>query len=385
MDDPALVDEAADYIKRENFVCAFELYVDKESPLLAKLAQNIGDISHEYCISILDKAAETAGWLWKQADISKEIDDMLCEYEVISRAKPLCGFANFAPYKSVFDALKTAVTQTNRLPKSMLESVYPALSNFLSALQTGSPAQDIKTALSQSSDIIRKLFFDAAKAESVKILKNRLNDATLSDAELLDILNRMPSGFGLDESTFLDGVRVKIEEYAKQSVARNIKVEWTRLSCVNTPSEWAMSNGIPARFLFGDLQQADDLLKAIEQPEIFAMAKLTALLEILKETPVTGIAECQKTFLAETVPHKYAKFNINLSSLLDFLRGKYGVQPNNWPLHPDITDFIREQYRGTFAPQIKERIRCKSAEELKDKLLQLADDNPELGLLFWED
>jgi hypothetical protein len=127
------------------------------------------------------------------------------------------------------------------------------------------------------------------------------------------------------------------------------------------------------------------LLKAIEQPETFAAAKLAELLEIFKGASAVGIAECQKAFLAEVVPHRYAKFNISLSSLLEFLRGKYGAQPNNWPRRPDVTEFIRGQYKGAFAPQIAEKIRNTSAEELKARLLQLAHESEELGLLFWED
>jgi hypothetical protein len=387
LNDPDLVDAVAAYIKSEHFVRAFELYVDKENPALAVLAKNIGDVSHDYCGSILDKAVETAGWLWEQANISEAIDNTLCEYEVISLAKPLSGFTGFVPYKSVFDTLKTAVMQTNHLPKSILESVHPELSAFLSAFQTAGSVKDIKIALSQSSDIIQKLFFDTTKAESVKILRKRLNGMSLplSDIELLGILNGIPSGFGLDEGAFLDGFRVKIEEYAKQSVVQNLKAEWVRFSGTNTPFEWAMNNRIPARFLFGGLPQADDLLKAIAQPETFSATKLAELLEVFKDISAVDIVECQNAFLAETVPHRYAKFNINLSTLIDFLRGKYGAQPNNWQPRPDITDFIRGHYKGTFAPQIAEKIRNKPADELKERLLQLAQENEDLGLLFWED
>jgi len=284
----------------------------------------------------------------------------------------------------VFDALKIAVTQTNHLPKAILESAHPVLSAFLSAIQTGGSAKDVRIALSQNSDVIQKLFFNVTKAESVKILKNHLTGVSLSDAELLNILNRTMSGFGLDESTFLDGIYTKIEEDAKHSVVQNLKSEWIRFSDANTPSEWALTNGIPTRFLFGGLAQTDELLKAIEQPEMFTAAKLAELLEILKVTSAIGIAECQKSFLDETVSRKYANFNISLSSLLEFLRGKYGTQPNNWVPRPDIIEFIRGQYKGTFAPQIAKRIREKPAEELKKRLLQLAQENEELGLLFWE-
>lgn len=382
--DPDIVGAIADYIKTENFVSAFEIYVDKENPSLSALAKSIGDVSHGYCRAILDRCQETAGWLWKQADITREIDDMACEYEVIELAKPLCGFAEFVPYKSVFAALKTAVTETNHLPKHLIESVYPILGGFLSAIQSGGSAQDIKLALQQSFEFIKRLFFDHTKSESLLILKSRLNGVSIEDTDLLGILNSMLGGFGLDETTFMDNLQVKIEEFAKQSVVLKIKGEWTRIYGTGTPAEWAMNNGMPARYVFGRHPDTTDLLRAIEQPETFSATKLADMLEILKEVKAASIADCQKTLMTDVIPPRYKKFDISLASLLEFLRSQNGNQPNNWPLRPDITEFIKGQYKETIAPQIKEKLRDRNAEDLKQKLLQLADENPELGLLFWE-
>lgn len=384
INDPDIVTAIANYIKTENFVSAFEIYVDKENPALSALAKSIGDVSHGYCRAILERCQETAGWLWKQADISREIDDMVCEYEVIDLAKPLCGFSEFVPYKSVLAALKTAVTETNHLPKHLIESAHPILGGFLSAMQSQGSTQDIKLALQQSFEFIKRIFFDHTKSESLLILKSRLNGVTIEDTDLLSILNSMIGGFGLDETTFTDNLRVKIEEFAKHSVALKIKGEWTRISGTGTPAEWAMNNGMPARYVFGSHPDTADLLKAIEQPETFAAAKLSDMLEVLREVKAASIADCQKTLMTDVVPARYKKFEIALASLLEFLRSKHGNQPDNWPLRPDISEFIKSQYKGTIAPQIKEKIRDKSAEDLKQKLLQLADDNPELGLLFWE-
>ncbi|KLU60083.1 hypothetical protein CEB3_c35140 [Peptococcaceae bacterium CEB3] len=384
VNDPDIVNVIADYIETENFLCAFEIYVDKVNPALSALANSIGDVSHGYCRSILERCQETAGWLWKQADISREIDDMSCEYEVIELAKPLCGFTDFVPYRSVFDALKTAVTETNHLPKHLIESVYPILANFLSAIQSNGSARDIKFALQQSFELIKRLFFDHAKSESLLILKSRLNNVVLDNSDLLSILNSMLGGFGLDETTFLDNIRVKIEEFAKQSVAMKTKSEWTRISGTATPAEWAMNNRMPARYIFGNNPDTDDLLKAIEHPETFAATKLADMLEVLKAVKAASILDCQKALLADLVPARYKKFDISLASLLEFLRSKHGNQANNWPPRPNISEFIKSQYKGTIAPQIKEKIRDKNPEELKQKLLQLADENPELGLLFLE-
>ena len=381
---PDIVGVIANYIKRENFLNAFEIYVDKANPALSALANSIGDVSHGYCTAILERCQETAGWLWKQADISREIDDMLCEYEIISLAKPLCGYSDFVPYKSVFDVLKLAVTDTNHLPKQLIEAFYPTLANFLSALQSTGASHEIKLALQQSFTFIKRLFFDPAKTESLVILKSKLSDVVLDDSDLLGLLNEMVGGFGLDENTFLTNIRVKIEEFAKHSVVLKIKGEWTRISGTGMPAEWAMNNCMPARYIFGNIPDTYELLKAIEQPETFAATKLADILEVLKAVKATGIQDCQKALLADVIPGRYKKFDIGLASLLEFLCSKFGNQPNNWPTRPSIEDFIKKQYKGTIAPQIKEKIRDRSAEELKQKLLQLADENPELGLLFWE-
>lgn len=385
LNNPDIVNVIDGYVKPENFVKAFELYVDRTNPSLAQLAVEIGDYSHDYCRAILDKSAEAAGWLWRPADISSEIEEMLHEYEVIKLLKPLCGFPNFVVYKSAVNALLNAVTQINHLPKVMIEAAYPALSSFLTAVLQSGAAKDINVALSQNLENITKLFFDPAKTESVALLKMRLNGSTISDPELLNILNSAPSGFNLDETTFLNGIRAQIEDCAKQSVVSNLKVEWERIaSGAKTPDQWALDNKIPARFILGGLTETYDILKAVSQPETLASARLSELLDILREVTAQSVENCQKAFLAETVPQKYAKFNISLSSLIDFLREEHGKQPNYWPRRPDITKFVRRQYKDTIAPQIIEKIRGKTAEELKQRILQLAKENEELGLLFWE-
>jgi hypothetical protein len=379
-----IVREIAGYTNKENFLRAFEIYVDKVNPQLSVLAKQIGDISHDYCRTILDRCQETTGWLWNQADITREIDDILCEYEIISLAKSLCGYTEFTEYGSVFNALKNAVTDANHLPKQLIESFRPMLTDFLSAMDGTGSAKDIKLALRQSFVDIQRLFFDHTKAESLLILKSKLNDVTLEDSDLLSLLNEMVGGFGLDENAFLTKIRIKIEEFEKHSVVLKIKGEWTRISDTATPAEWAMKNCIPSRYIFGSVSDTFDLLKAIEQPETFAAVKLAETLEILKSVKAVGIQDCQNALKADVLPAKYKKFEISLASLLEYLQGKFGNQPNNWPTHPNIDDFITSQYKGAIAPQILEKINSKNAEDLKQSLLELAKENPELGLLFWE-
>ena len=382
--DPEIISAIAGFIRKENFLRAFEIYVDEESPALSSLAGSIGDLSHEYCRSILERCQETSGWLWKQADISREIDEVLCEYKVVQLASNLCGFNGFVSYSSVFDALKTAVTTNNHLPKQLIESFYPSLANFLMALQQTGLASDIKQALDESYDTIKILFFDSKKAETLRLLKSKLGDVGIFDTDLLEILNEMQGGFGLDENSFVSSMRMKIDEFAKKSVITKIKSQWVRVSGASSTAEWSLKNSLPAKYIFGNRPDAMDLLSAVANPENFSASRLESLLETLESIEPTEIADCQERLAADIIPHRYKKFQINASSLIDFLIREHGKQPNNWPASPDVSEFIKSQYKGAIAPQVREKIRSKGAEELKIKLLELADDNPELGLLFLE-
>lgn len=384
-DNPEIVEAIANYIKKENFLRSFEIYIDRVAPELAQLAGSIGDVSHGYCTAILQKCQETAGWLWKQADISKEITEISCEYEIICLAKSMCGFTGFVEYKDVFVALQKAVTVNNHLPRQMIETAHPELIGFLAEIQMGQNRWDIKSALEYSASAIGSLFFDPAKTESLQILHSRFPSVSLDDTDLLGLLDEMTGGFQMSENAFTASFAEKVEDFSKRSVVLAIRREWMRISGENTPAAWAMHNGIPARYLFVGLPDDGDLLKAIEQPQVFSAVKLEELLTLLQNITARPVTDCQKALMAEVIPHKYWKFDIALPPLLDYLCRKYGSQPNQWPVQPDVTEFIKGQYKGAIAPQIREKIRTKDAEKLKIRLLQLAEENPELGLLFWEE
>lgn len=384
-DDPGIVEVIANYIKKENFLRSFEIYIDRVAPELARLAISIGDVSHGYCTAILQKCQETAGWLWKQADISKEITEISCEYEIIRLAKSMCGFTGFAEYKDVFATLQKAVTVNNHLPRQMIETAHPELIGFLAEIQMGQNCWDIKSALEHSASSIGSLFFDPARTESLQILHSRFPSVSLDNTDLLGLLDEMTSGFQMSENAFAAAFAEKIEDFSKRSVVLAIRREWVRISGEETPAAWAMHNGVPARYLFVGLLDGGDLLKAIEQPQVFSAVKLEELLALLQNITARPVADCQRALMAEVIPPRYRKFDIALPPLLDYLCRKYGNQPNQWPARPDVAEFIREQYRGAIAPQIREKIRKKDAEKLKKRLLQLADENPELGLLFWEE
>jgi len=381
---PELVGIVANYIKDENFITAFQLYIDKHEPKLNSLAKSVGDVSHGYCQIILSKAAETAGFLWNQSDIDAEIKETMQEYEIIKLMKPIIGVTDFVQYKSIIDTLNRQITVENKLPKTIILSAFPSLSDLVSSILNGRKPNEIKNELEQNISLIRDLFFNPKKIKSIEILRPHLIGIEISDVDLLSIYNGLPSAFSNDESAFLQDTMKRIEKYKKDSIAQHVKSEWNRITGSLTPSVWSLDTGIPARFALKNIPYANDIIIAVEKPEDFSSHRLSVLSDTIKNLPRIEIAECQMEFLSETLSTRFSSLDISFSSMISYLRKKYGAQPNDWPIILELGSFIVEQYQGTVAPQVAEKIKKTSADELKDRLLQLVKDNPDLGLLFWK-
>ncbi|MEA4831020.1 MAG: hypothetical protein VB118_00205 [Oscillospiraceae bacterium] len=380
-----IVYEISQYIQEHYFVLAFQQYVDQNAPSLKALAESLGDNSHAYCDSILDKARISAGILWNQTDIGREIDETASEYHVIQMAQLLYDMNGFSTYKEVRNVLSNAVQVINKVPATMLQSAFPSIGAFIKVFQKGEPAAELAAAMENIIDTIKALFFDTKKTASIKIIRDCLSVPGVEDRVVMEILNNTNDGFSSSEGAFITSAMQKLTALQKASVEHNLIEEWKRLSQVSSPDIWAQNNNVPAYYLLGHTVDATSIISAVQNPGTFSTDKLSEYLDFLHTCQPLSIADCQIAFKKEAVPSRYAKFEIGLASLLAFMHSRYGDQPNRWPRKPDLNDFISDQYKCAIAPQIVEKIQGKSPESLKDILLKMARNNPEVGLLFWED
>ena len=88
--------------------------------------------------------------------------------------------------------------------------------------------------------------------------------------------------------------------------------------------------------------------------------------------------------MKRTIPARYTKLGLKLSAILPFLHQKFGNDPEKWPSRPDVSAFIKEQYCAEFAPNVVNNIKSKDANMLKQRILELAKTDPDLGLKLLE-
>ena len=383
-----LVQIIARFAKREYFMQAFALYVDAQKPEFRAQAEKVGDATQQYCKAILDKAAPEAGTLWNEADISREIDETFAEYEVVERAQKLLAIDDFLRYDQVVEQLRKCVRSAG-LPKETLLEAFPSLQSFVLALfpQTAEQrcsAAVLRDALDQYDDTVQEVFFDAQRKRVLEFLRPKLSQVAIPDDELRKLVDGISGAFSMTPKDYEEKLIRLVDDYEKESAAAILRKVWRDFSGAETPDDWASLNRIPARYLFEDGSSADELFKALERPEHYTKEVLNEWIESLSNIGRDSLSACQDRFMKRVVPARYAGFEIEIGDLTKWLVRKHGEQPNRWPVNPEVSGFVNEEYRYSFAPRIVEKVRKMDAEELKSKIVKLVEENQDVGMHFME-
>lgn len=385
---PNLIETVAEYTKPDVYIAAFWQYIDKADPNLQVFASKVEDRSHAYCDMILNQSAKTAGWLWNESDISVEIEKVSYSYRAMDIARGFLKLNGYATYDEILTRLTQKLADSG-LPYKIVGAKYSPVAQLIEELNGGRTPKLLFEALRDSADTLETLYNDPLKGLAIQMIREYVGDIKIDDNSLLPIIMEMPSTAGFSAEMTIDAyaklIRAQIEKNARNTIIRNIKQEWARISSgVTSVSDWSYQSNLPAWTVFADAENANELVRVLRTPNDFSNDALEQKLDTLKIIPDVSIKRCQDTFLEKVVPKRYRKLNIDLDSLLKYLNGRYGKDPNQWPECPDISEFINEQYQTVFASNVLKQLRNEKAEVLREKLLKMAETDPYIGLRYLE-
>ena len=374
--------KVAPYIQKQNFLSAFYNFVDKEAPELSTLASDISDYSHNYCSSILEKMASTAGTLWNRTDLRNEIQSTIIEYRIIKIIREWLGINGFIKYE---DALRQIdlKARSSHFALDVLVNSYPNVHRFFSLVCHGGSAEDIYNIIKDTSEDIQGLLLDPMHKLLIQILQKKCGNG-ISNEEMLEALKSLDDCYEKTENEYLKQLLKTIEMRAQNSLKKKLQSAWRSYSNSSSPNEWANNSGMPARFALIGFDDASHIIEVILNPDAFSPAELNTTLSKIEGLSAIDLVKCQDAFMKEVIPDRYDKFKIGFASVVNHFRGKYGSNPNEWPQKLIIEDLIRDHYKDEFAPLVVNALSNKNSDEIKQKLIKLAKENPEIGLLFWE-
>lgn len=384
---PEIIAIANEYTQPANYVLAFRQYVDKADPNLAILAEKIEDQSHEYCDLILEKARGTSGWLWNQSDISALIEQVNCTYRAMGLVYTFLNINGHTTYNELMNRLVGKMCGSG-FPYSIVGTRYPSVETLARELMGDKKPETILTAFQESIDILDSLYNDPQQKLAISIIKDLLGNVKIDDNNLRSILMDMSGkqeySFGMATENYVKLINKLILENVRNALVRKNIDECRRICGFEDVYSWSKESRLPAWTLFNDIENGSELVQVLASPNNYTNEVLEQKYELLKIIPEVDIKHCQDVFFEKTVPDKYKKLDISLSSLLQYLSEAFGPNPNNWPKQPDITKFINGQYKEVIAPNVVSKIKTVSAEDLKEKILLLAKEDPDIGLKFLE-
>ena len=378
------------YIDTETFAKAFKTYIDKTCPRLSQLAAEVGDATGQYCKAVKDHFATTAAWLWDARNVDDELA-LVCErYRIISYVQCLLSAQAYMSYADATDRLRKAMYDENKVSIDTLSGDCPFLSSFAALMDNANVAGSIKefaALFSAQLDCLRALFFDPAHTVQINVVRKLFaaQVGALGEAECRELYARLSCGAKRTDADFRQTALSEIEEYLKTSTATQLAMLWRDRTGASTPDSWAVEHKMPVSVLFVDLQDADAVVRVVAEPSAYQAEALKAAELRLENAALVSSEELASAFAARFVPTRYAALGLDISALCNELTAKIPGNPNRWTSHGAevakvIVAFAHSRYAATFKAQAVNKVRELGDGEVRERLLRLVEENPDIGL-----
>ena len=389
MNDPELAEVCSRYIDGGILRKALTDYLDNNYPSLNEVAEKLGISPTQYTLAVLDKMSASAGSLWEERNLAVNVDEVIAEFKIVSVFKEMMGGGPIT-YDDAIKSLIRKIKIENKLPRNLILDVRPALREFLDSLDNLDRQHDNATLARiydvsvQNCDSIRNLFFDHEEKETLSIIRNRSGDLFgLDDNEIKGVYSKFDSYYMRTESEFFDAFKNECGRLAETLNCNRVKRLWKEKVPSDSPRDWAMENKMPSRFSMTGLDPKDavDVMDCFYDPNRLTSSVMETLLTKL-ESWTYDYSRSKDAFMKWCIPERYAGLEIQFSSIVEYL-GRIDADPDKWN-EESLYGLIHDKYRTDFVPETKAKISKMDAEQLKQILLRHLDNNPDLGLLFWE-
>ena len=385
--DNEIVSIVASYTKSSTYIQAFQSYVDKVDPELRKLAETVEDQSHQYCEMILADTAQTSGWLWNKSDISALVEKVHQRYQFMALARDFLRVTGYSQYNDIVNRLDDKIGNLG-VPYAFIEGKYPPAARLIKELNGSRDVYQMLDSFKDSKDSMNALYNDPQKKLAVSLIRERLGDVKIDDnglaAIIADVSNESEYSNNLTAEAYVKLIKKRIEKNERNLLFMKAQQEWKRITHTDSIDSWAEEIKIPAWTVFADADGKSDFIKLLSKPEDFSTDALNQQLSLLGIVPEVSVEQCQASFMRQIIPNRYKKLDIKLASLIKYLEQRFGSNPNEWPKRPDISGFVKEQYQVEIAPSIVNQLKQKDANVLKKKILELAMNDPDIGLRLLE-
>jgi hypothetical protein len=259
--DSKIVEDLTMLLNRNNCTEGMTNYLsDYREGMLVHLAEEIGD-NGQFINAVRSKFdADAASWVWKQDVVNTVIDNVICEYQIVTETGNL-----FSKCKSYDEALRMWSEKCNNLKlsyeviKNEVGSVNVLLAKLYQLRSTGKIQDSQKEEFLSNIKDYGNNFKDLYAGQFlifVKVENFYLQDLNDSDKE--QIFRKIPTGvFALDRSSYNLKLEQIVDDYKKQMGSLKLKTLWKEKTGTDSPYDWSDKYRMPIWIMLPEKDHAD--------------------------------------------------------------------------------------------------------------------------------
>lgn len=382
------------YFDQNTVYDAFSSFISQKCPELQQLRGNIGLTSHDL-FDAIHQMMQGQVSTWTEAQVEEKLSELCIEYRAVSIMNNALNLKRKSIKVLSDDILN--VFKNMKIPGTVIEKLDYAWIPALQAMQQIAEIQWSKIELKDRVAFVQVLENDAQKVwgsiTSPKAILQRYMEThghNCTEEELDGIYAALKAvNYNSPSSDFDSRIETQLNKVAYNRNKVRIQELWETQSGCESVAKWCDSYAVPIQWVVGDEALPHvTIIKTVQDEKLADNTALHNATQYFESHTISAlknkkyimdcfIAQLGESYRAafeasETVLVSRLKTNAKLSSDVYSWANKVGE------IRKTVDAFLRDKYCG----DAKNKVKIMPEAQLRDRVVKLLDENPDLYTLF---
>ena len=382
------------YFDQNTVYNAFSFFISGKCPQLQELRESIGLTNHDL-FDAIHQMMQGQVSTWTEAQVEEKLSELCIEYRAVSILNNALNVKRKS-VKALGADIENAL-KNMKIPGTVIEKLDYAWIPAMKAMQQIATTQWSKIEASDRKAYVQLLESDAQKVwgsitAPKAILKRYMekHGHNCTDEELDGIYTALRAvSYNSPVSDFDTRIEAQLNKVAYNRNKVRIQELWKVQSGFESVAKWCDSYAVPIQWVVGDEALPHiTVLKTVQEGKIASNIALHNATEYFEGHTISVLKDkkcIMDCFIAQIGESYRAAFEASGTVLVSRLKTntKLSSDVYSWAnkvgeIRKTVDAFLRDKYCG----DAKKRVKTMPESQLRDKVVQLLDENPDLYTLF---
>lgn len=373
---------------------AFSSFISQKCPELQQLKDSIGLTSHDL-FDAIHQMMQGQVSTWTEVQVEEKLSELCIEYRVVSILNSVLNLKRKS-IKTLSDDISN-VFKNMKIPGTVIEKLDYAWIPALQAMQHITTIQWPKIELKDRIACVQVLENDAQKVwssiASPKAILQRYMEKhghNCTEEELDSIYAALKAvNYNSPSSDFDSRIDTQLDKVAYNRNKVRIQELWKTQSEYESVAKWCDSYAVPIQWVVGDEALPHvTILKTVQDGKVADNTALHNATQYFESHTISALKDkkyIMDCFISQLGESYRAAFEASGTVLVSRLKTNTKLSSNvySWAnkvgeIRKTVDAFLRDKYCG----DAKDKVKIMPEAQLRDRVVKLLDENPDLYTLF---